>query len=202
MQYDPKTRKFLNGDKYVSHLETREAIDRLLAFIKKESARYAKAFNEGKLSPDEFNFAMRELLKAGHIVSSSVGRGGRERMSVSDWARVGRKIKWQYGFLDRFTQKLKRGVPINVRSRAAAYVNSVFISYAESFHIAQTENPAKGSGILAMLVLNAAESCVECEADAALGWQPVEELAELGTRLCSDWCRCDIVFSDLEGNEV
>lgn len=201
MQYDPKTRKFLNGDKYVSHLETREAIDRLTAFIKKESARYAKAFNDGKLSPDEFNFAMRELLKAGHIVSSSVGRGGRERMSAGDWGRVGRKIKWQYGYLDKFTRKLKAGTPINVRSRAAAYVDAIYISYADSFKEAQTENRPTGE-VLVQLVQNSEEGCVECAADAALGFIPVSEMGEIGTRICGDWCKCDLEFRDADGNEV
>lgn len=203
MQYDPTKRKFIDGNAYVSHLETRAAIDRLTEFIKKQSAKYAKAFNDGKMSPDEFNAAMRELLKSGHIVSASVGRGGKDRMTAGDWGRVGRKIKWQYGFLDKFTRKLKTGKPINVRSRAAAYVDAIYISYADSFKVAQTENPTTGgSGFLVKLVQNSTEGCAECEADAALGFIPVEEMGEIGTRICGDWCKCDLVFSDAEGNEV
>lgn len=195
--YDPQKRKFRDDSGYVSHLETRAKIDKLTEFIKKESARYAKQFNDGKMSADEFHFAMRELLKAGHIVSSSVGRGGRERMSPGDWLRVARKVKWQNGYLEKFARKLKTGTPINVRARAAAYVNSIFISYAESFHIAQSENPdgGKRDGIMVRLVQNSQEGCVECSADAALGWQPIDEVAEIGDRICGEWCKCDLEFS-------
>jgi len=205
--YDKRKRRYKSPDgSYVTREELRALIDKLTAFVTKRTASIARKFDAGDITAAEFNTLMREVLKAGHIVSASVGRGGRAMMDSADWARVGRKIKWQYGYLDKFSAKLAKGTlkTANTVSRAKAYASSIYVSYADSLHIATTEaiDGEKTTGILARLVQNSQEGCAECEADASEGWVPVEEMGEIGTRICGDYCKCDIEFSDLDGNEV
>jgi hypothetical protein len=200
--YDPNRRQFRDAGRYISHKETRAAIDRLTDFVKKQAARYARQFDNGTITATEFNLAMRELLKSAHIVSASVGRGGRERMTQKDWGRVGRKLQWQYGYLDKFTRRLERGGFASTVTRSKAYVNAVYVSYASAFKEAQTEfiegggNTNPNGGEMARLVQNSQEGCDECNADADLGWMPVEEMGDIGSRICGDFCKCDIEYSD------
>ncbi len=201
--FDTQKRSFRSNGKYISRRETREKIDKLLDFVKKEAARIGRRFNEGKINAAEFNVAMRELLKAGHIVSSTVGRGGREMMQAVDWGRVGAKLQWQYGFLDKLTRKLESGATVNAEGRAKQYVNSIYVSYADSYMETNREFIESGGDnspngeILCRLVTNSKEGCVECAADEALDWIPVSEMGEIGTRICGDFCLCDIEFDDV-----
>lgn len=204
--YDFDTQKRSYRDEsgeYVSRRETREKIDKLTEFIKREAGRIAKRFDEGKINAAQFNVEMRELLKAGHIIASSVGRGGLERMTLADWGKVGNKIKWQYSFLDKMTRKLSNGAIANTASRAKSYASAIYVSYAESYLQTNKEFIESGGDnnpngeILCRLVTNSKEGCPECAADEALDWIPVSEQGEIGTRQCGDFCLCDIEFNDV-----
>lgn len=203
--YDVQRRRFRGpSGKYLSSRELRKKIDNLSDSIRKESGRLAARFDAGEITAAEFNVAMRELLKSGHIIAASIGRGGRARMTASDWGRVGKKIEWQYGYLDRFTGKLARNTLkiANTANRARQYVSSIYISYANAFQVAQTEFVAAGGDtnpnkeMLCYLEQNSQEGCEECTADAAAGPMPVSEMKELGDRICGDYCRCYIIFED------
>lgn len=203
--YDLSKRAFRSpSGKYVSRRETRVLIDKLSDFVRKQSGLIAKRFDNGEINASQFNVEMRELLKAGHIVASTVGRGGRSQMTVSDWGRVGRKIRWQYQYLDKFTRKLENGKLkiANTGYRAKQYVNAIYISYANSYSVAQQDFIDRGGDnnpqveMLCRLVQNSQEGCVECSADAEDGWMPVSEMGEIGSRICQDFCLCEIIFED------
>lgn len=192
-----------NGN-YVTRRELKARIDNLTEYVSKEASRIAVSFDAGDISAAEFVSEMRELLKSGHIVASSVGRGGLDLMEAADWGKVGAKIRWQYGYLDKFARKLERGTlsKANTLNRAKSYVNSIYISYAEAFQKSQSEVLELGGKVvtdenmLCMLVQNSEEGCPECTADADAGWMPVSEMEELGSRQCGDFCRCEILFED------
>jgi len=202
--FDPNKRSYRNNGEYISRRETREKIDKLTEFIKREAGRIAKRYDAGTINAAQFNAEMRELLKAGHIIASSVGRGGLERMTLADWGKVGNKIKWQYQFLDRMTRQLERGAIANTASRAKQYVSSIYVSYADAYF--ETNREFKENGgvlnpngeILVARELNAAESCDDCEALAALGFIPLDDMPEIGEGTsCGDFCKCDLIFTDV-----
>lgn len=201
--FDPNKRSYRNNGEYVSRRETREKIDKLTEFIKREAGRIAKRYDAGTINAAQFNAEMRELLKAGHIIASSVGRGGLERMTLADWGKVGNKIKWQYSFLDKMTRKLANGAIANTSSRAKSYASAIYVSYADSYLQTNREFIESGGDnnpngeILCRLVTNSKEGCVECAADESLGWIPVSEMDEIGTRQCGDFCLCDIEFDSV-----
>ena len=49
------------------------------------------------------------------------------------------------------------------------------------------------------LVQSSQEGCVECNSDAAEGWVNESDCKELFSRLCGDWCLCEIEWQDDEG---
>lgn len=195
--YSPKQKAFFSRGRKVSHSAVRAEIDGLTDHVAKESARIAKRFVAGQITSVEFELQMRELLKPAHIVAASVGKGGRARMTQSDWGRVGSKIKWQYSYLQKFIRKAPRLSDASIASRARSYSSAIYTSFARTFKEAQTEFVAEGKNpIKARLVTNSAEGCAECAADESLGWMDVEDLGEIGTRECGDFCKCDIEFED------
>ncbi len=204
--YDESQRSYRDQqtEKYLSRRALRTLINKLTKFTKKEATRIAARFDAGSITAEEFNLEMRELLKDAHIVAATIGRGGRERMTVADWGRVGEKLRWQYGYLDNFTRKLGRGTLkiANTENRARQYVSSVYVSYARSLQAAEKEFIDRGGDtnpereMLCRLVQNSKEGCEECTADAEAGWMPVSEMGEIGTRICGDFCLCEIEFED------
>ena len=195
--YNTKTKKFEG----VSRLAVRAEINKLTEHVAKESARIATEFRAGRITLLEFETEMRELLKSGHIIAASVGKGGRARMTQADWGQVGAKIKWQNGYLTKFARKIGRGsiTEIATASRARSYASALYMSFANTFHKSQTEFVADGKNpALVRLITNSEEGCVECAADEAQGWMSVDDMGELGTRLCGDFCKCDLEFADDE----
>ena len=198
--YSPKQKAFYKDGKKVSRHAVRTEIDKLTEYVAAESGRIAKRYQAGGTIA-QFQQEMRELLKSAHLIAASVGKGGRARMTQKDWGRVGAKIRWQYGYLEKFARKVAKGsiTEIATVSRAKSYANAIYISFAKTFHESQTEFVAEGKNpAKARLVTNSAEGCQECADDEAMGWVSVDDLKFLGERLCGDFCKCDIEFADDE----
>lgn len=204
--YHVKQKAFYKNGRKVSRTAVRNEINKLIDHVGKESAKLAGKLRDGSINIAEFELQMRELLKSGHIIAASVGKGGRARMLLSDWGRVGAKIRWQNGYLSRFARKLARqGVSeAQTASRAKSYASSIYVSFSRTFQKSQREFVEGGKNpALCRLVTNSEEGCVECAADEAEGWMSVDDLAPIGDRLCGDFCKCIIEFSDDENlNEL
>jgi hypothetical protein len=200
--FDPQTRQYRFNGRPVTRREVRDEVTKLITFVEKEAKPIADRYARGVINLSQFEIEMRELLKAGHIVSASVGRGGRARMQQKDWGRVGAKIRWQYDYLAKFTRKLSSGKLTKAYSenRAKSYASALYISFTDARMEAQTEVIDGGSDerreIQCRLIQNSEEGCVECESDAAEGWMSVDDMGEIGSRLCGDFCKCEIEFSD------
>jgi hypothetical protein len=203
--YDEKRKRFVTASGRVrTRAELRREIDGLVSHTKREAKRLAQSVYSGKITAVEFDIAMRELLKSGHIVAASVGRGGRDRMSARDWGKVGQKIKWQYGYLTKFSRKIARDILSEAASanRVQLYADALHVTFYRSFYDEMKDRPEDqptgkdGKPLLVKLVQNSMEGCPDCKADADEGWMELDEMGELGSRECGDFCKCDLVFSD------
>ena len=192
--YDPTKKLFVNPQGYISRDAVRAEIDKLIKYTQKRARRLARAFEEtGDIIT--FEQEMRDLLKSAHIVAASVGRGGRARMTARDWGKVGAKIKWQYSYLSKLAAKVAKGaVQAMSEYRAASYASAIYISYATTQQV--EDEPVDDDGVKARLIINSREGCSECAADAARGWMPIKQMKRIGSRLCGDFCRCFLEFSD------
>ena len=193
--YDATKKLFANAQGYIPRAKVRAEIDKLIKHVQKRARRLARAFEEtGDIIT--FEQEMRDLLKSAHIVAASIGRGGRQRMTVKDWGKVGAKIKWQYGYLAKLAAKVAKGaVQAMSEYRAASYASAIYISYSTA-QLEEDKPPIDNEGVKARLIINSKEGCVECAADAAKGWMPIEDMGRIGSRLCGDFCKCFIEFSD------
>lgn len=194
--YDDTRKQFKREGRWVSRASARRELDKLTERFKRDAVRIGERYARGG-SLIEFEAAMRDLLKSAHVVASSVGRGGLVRMNQSDWGKVGNRLKREYGYLSKFVRRLEKGkIPKAITpNRAKRYANSVIMSYHETVHKEATKDSV--SEIKVRLVQNSKEGCEECAADAARGWVNVEDMDELGTRICGNFCLCDLEFSDM-----
>lgn len=199
--YSARNKSFYADGRKVSRQSVRREINALTDHVSKEAARFSRAYGQGNISVAEFELSMRQLLKSAHIVAASVGKGGRARMLQRDWGRVGAKIKWQYKYLQNFARKIERGgiSESALAARAKSYASSIFVSFSNTFQDAQTEFVEGGKNpAMCRLIQNSEEGCAECTADAAEGWMSVDDMGEIGSRICGDFCKCDIEFQDDE----
>lgn len=194
--YDPAQKRYVEGGKVIARESVQAEIDKLTEYVAKEALRIGSSYSKGRISLAEFEVRMRELLKSSHIIASSVGRGGKARMTLSDWGKVGARLKKEYGYLAKFVRKVSLGKVSKVATphRASLYASSVRMSYHTTVHKEETKNSV--SDIRVRLVQNSKEGCEECAADAARGWVAVEDMDEIGSRICGNFCLCELIFDD------
>ena len=199
VQYNEQTKRFEDNGKVIEAAAILLLIDRLTSVGKREAKRISGRLERGEISIAQWRVAIAELLKSAHIIAASVGRGGRSRMTQSDWGKVGNKLRWQYGFLDKFTRSIVSGAVVIgagvIANRAIKYLSAPYISFQTA---KQSEHAigVDGKPVLVRLVQNSKEGCEECNADAALGFIPVDDMDPIGSRICGDYCLCDLEFSD------
>lgn len=195
LDYSPKYKRFINDGHQLSFDGVRREVDKLTAVVARDAERIANRYAAGKITSVEFEEQMRALLKSGHIIASSVGRGGIGRMTQADWGKVGARLKKEYGYLRKFVTKLEKGKieKAITPNRAKRYSSSIVMSYHET---RRTEETISKTPIKVRLIQNSKEGCPECTADAARGWVNVEDMEEIGSRICGNFCLCELEFSD------
>lgn len=193
--YDPKTHQFTTPrGRRIPIDEVRREVDKLVKVVGRKARTIGQRYTDGKITLVEFEIEMRELLKSAHIVSASIGKGGRARMDQAAWGRVGARLKGEYGYLAKFARNLEKGTVAKAYSpnRAKRYASGVVMSYHDSV---RQEYSSTGP-IQVRLITNSLEGCEECAADESRGWVDVDDMAELGTRECGNFCLCDLIFDD------
>lgn len=194
--YDAKVKQFTQRGKAIPLTTVRKEIDGLTAGIAKEAEAIARRYTAGQITLAQFEREMQAVLKSGHIIAAGVGKGGYARMTTADWNAVGTRLNREYGYLGKMVKKIGRGkIAADLTPyRAKKYANGVVMSWHETMRTEHTRDSV--TTIKVMLIQNSKEGCEECNADADRGWVAVEDMAEIGTRICGNFCRCYLDFSD------
>jgi chorismate mutase len=202
-KFDPQIKRFVNDTGIpVPRGAIRNEIRALGRHVSKKSSDLALDFQQGNITLGQFQSAMGTLLNSGHIIAASIGRGGVGRMSKSDWSSVGDKIAWQNKYLARFARRIGAGTvsPAMTNYRAGLYSSALWSTFNKTFHKTMKEESALGKNAeLCRLVTNSEEGCTECAFDESLGWISVDDMDPIGSRICGDFCKCDIEF---EGDDA
>ena len=206
--YDVRAKHFITkAGRIRSRSEMRQEVAKITDHLKKEARRLAQAQAAGRITANELETEMRSLLKASHTLAASIGRGGWKRMTPKDWGRVGAKIKWQNKYLKKFARIIARDILSGpaAMNRIQSYASAIHVTFYRAFAEEMRETGTMpsdvprdkdGKEILVKLVQNSEEGCPDCIADADEGFMPLDEMGDLGTRECGDWCKCILVFSD------
>jgi hypothetical protein len=147
----------------------------------------ATRLREGTIGLDQWLADMRVAVKDVHLYSSALAKGGWAQMTKADFGRVGRTVKDQYAYLDRFAADIDAGMALDGRflMRVELYVESGRRTY---YDVVARELPDGFDEERS--VLHPADHCDECVEQAALGWQERGAMIPVGERTCLSRCRC------------
>lgn len=151
------------------------------------------------LSPGDWRNAMREQVKGEYIRQYMLGRGGRDQMTQRDWGNCGFMIKEQYQYLENFLAEVEAGElsMAQLRARSQMYINSA----REAYERAQAEVAGEmGMTEVKWNLTPAAESCDDCVAYDAMGWQSIADDPYVGCTpgsgcsQCGSNCQCFLEY--------
>jgi hypothetical protein len=86
-----------------------ELVDQSLASSGSRANRLAELVANNEIAPIDYRNQFRQELKEEYIRQSIFGRGGRDRMTPSDWGAIGRRLQPQYEMLDNITARIAEG---------------------------------------------------------------------------------------------
>ena len=178
--------------RFVPPAKLREGVDALVDYTADRLRTLGTQYAAGSISLADFQSSLLQLIKSSQVASALVGYGGRESMTPARWGAVGQRVRVQYGYARDFVQAVGSGAVPDGRIpwRAALYANAAALTYESTL---RREAKSRGQ-VQGRNVLHAKESCDQCKAIAAAGWQPAGQIPPVGARTCGARCRCTVEY--------
>lgn len=184
--YDRGTGRFVSRD------QIRGALDDVIAVEEGNARRISERLRAGDVNLAEWQAEMRRIVKDEMLQARALASGGWDQLTASDYGQVGAAVREQYQYLDRFTNEIRNGLPLDGRFlvRAGMYAKAA----RPYFHDVQA-GLLDGAGYSdERNILHAAEHCAECVDMTALGWVPLGTVTPIGSRLCLGNDRCTMRY--------
>lgn len=179
--------------RFVSELNVRADLDKYIDAKNANLDALANQLRNREISLADWQLQMRNEMRNMHNAAAMVAKGGRAQMTQADWGRVGRELRNQYAYLDKWAADIASGkAPLDGRLayRARLYGQASRKTYEQERRAIAAE---KGN-TQERRILHAAESCDDCIEYAALGWQPIGSLPAIGDSQCRSNCKCTTEF--------
>ena len=159
----------------------------------RRTERLAELLNARTMTNQAFQVAMASEIRVGERAMAAAAYGGLAAMTESRWARVGRFVGKQLGYLMRFATELISGqvTPAQAVNRAGMYQESLYASYSNHTVLRESDS---GRQYVRRVLDPGAEHCTDCPELA--GVYPIEQVPPIGASQCGSRCRCQIVFED------
>jgi hypothetical protein len=180
--------------RFVPFADVRDALEAVIDASGQRMNGITQQLVDGSLSLSDWQLAMMEQIKIEHTAAAAAARGGWAQMSQSDWGAVGRMIRDQYGFLQGFADQVASGQQAlngTALVRADLYGDAARGTFEEIRR--RYERLMNGMEEEAR-VLGEADHCTGCLDQAALGWQPIGTLDQIGEEECITRCHCKFVY--------
>lgn len=123
--YNDDTKRFMSRQDALGRVEAslnngRNQVDTLADFVA-----------NGQIDPNDWRSQMQMQIKDEYIRQYMFGRGGRNRMTPSDWGSIGGMLAEQSPFLNAFTAEIEAGLLSEgqISTRAQMYINSAREAY-------------------------------------------------------------------------
>lgn len=178
--------------RYVSELTVRADLDQYIANKAPRFDALANQLRNREISLADWQLQMRNEMRAMHNAAAMVAKGGREQMTPADWGRVGRELRDQYGYLDKWAAQIANGeAPLDGRAnvRAKLYGQAARGTYEQERRAVAAD---KGNDE-EMRILHAKESCKGCISFAGY-WAPLGALPKIGSQDCTTNCLCTFEY--------
>jgi hypothetical protein len=197
--WDSKNRRYLdtNGDT-VPITTIRDLVYSMTDAAREEAAQLTALYTSGDITLDQWQREMKRLIKTQHVASAVAAGGGFQQMTPSDWGWIGYSVKTQYNMLNKFKDEIKGSeqgfeeLPSTeeLQARAAMYPSSAKGSFNGMYRRLEAKN---GANEEKRVLSNGSKHCKDCEAIAAMDWQPILTLPAIGDSVCISNCNCTLI---------
>ena len=179
----------LSTGRFVTFVEVRSALDAAIDSSQNEIRRLSQALQSGNISLADWQTAMMQEIKQGHLAAIAAAKGGFAELTQADYGRAGQAIRTQYDYLRNFANQIGDGTqPLDGRflRRADMYGDS----NRDLYHRAERIERAKRGATEERRITTATESCPDCIEYEGRGWQPIGSLPNIGDSQCLTNCKC------------
>lgn len=177
--------------RFVSAQRIRHDLDEAIKGSNAEITQLSERLRTRKIGVDEWQLGMRQAVKDTQLYGAASARGGWAQMSPADYGAVGRRVKDQYAYLDRFAADIRAGLPLDGQflSRSRLYGSAS----RAAFEAVQRDKMALRGMTEERNLLHPAEHCTgpdSCVEQTDAGWVAIGSLLEIGGRICgmNDHC--------------
>lgn len=177
----------------------RRELSRVLRGVQDEMIDLSEQLQDEKIDLQTWYDGMLQRKKQIHGLSGAIARGGVERMTASDWGRVGGLTRADYSRLNEFAKAIESGdQPMDGRfmNRVRLHAQAGKTTYHET-----RKSEAKRNGFReARRVLGKADHCrngvgtMGCVELARMGWMPIDEITPIGSATCRSNCNCHLEY--------
>ena len=160
---------------------------KLIEDIKRDTEKIANLLKEEKITIATWERETLLALKTLHVQQFLLGRGGRYNLAEGDLVKLSERTRGEATFLRGFAEAMQRGelseaqfdarLGLYLASSRGSFENGRGLSHRDSGYLWERRIRTK------------VESCAECLAYAARGWQPLGTLPN-PTELCTCRANC------------
>lgn len=193
-RYSNGTKRYIdNQGRFVPAKAVRAAVDKVIEGANQSIQQVAKQLQAGEISLATWQLQTMQATKVLHVANGLAALGGTRQASQSDLGYMGSLIKKQYQYLNEFGKDIASGA----QKLDGSFLSRVKL-YAQAgrgtYHSVQTREMRQSGVKQAKRVLGVADSCPGCLEQARKGWQPIGEVAPIGSQQCLTNCHCTIEF--------
>lgn len=188
LSFDSRTSRYRSRNgRFLGQPAVRTEAERIASVVSRRIVGLSEQLRDGQISLPEWTLRMRDEIKAGHSLNYILARGGRAKMSPSDWGRLGRLTRFHYQALNRFASQIENGGMVHL-GRVRMYASAIRNTYENarrSLQLAESQTVP-----FARWIRTANESCPGCIEQSSRGTQKLSQFPQIGSQQCAANCRC------------
>ena len=180
----------LESGRFVKFIEVRGALESVMESAGASMHDLTQQLIDQQISLADWQSGMMDQIKLAHVAAGSAANGGWAQMSQSDWGATGQLIKEQYEFMRNFSNQIASGEQL-LNGQALVRADMYGEAARGTFETMQTRYQLINNGMEEEIrILGEADHCDGCLEQAALGWQPIGTLDDIGEEECLTRCHC------------
>ena len=190
--------------RYVARERITQLLDTQVVSATQRMGALSDAYQAGKIAPGVWAEQMRTEARRLHLQQAALARGGWDRLTQSDYGRVGQALRQLCPKIVGTAQDVQVGAvtPAQLQARITAYAGSARSLYYQIERL--NTQSSEGMTIIERRILDPeAESCEDCIEYASQGWQPVGVLPVPGQDCeCEHHCRCGLKQREIRADQL
>lgn len=180
----------LQTGRFVPFIEVRDALESMMQSARDTMHDLTQQLIDQQISLADWQASMMSEIRLAHTAAGAAANGGWAQMSQADWGATGQLVREQYDFLRNFAGEIADGTQL-LDGRALVRADMYGEAARGSFETMQTRYQLINNGMEEEIrILGEADHCDGCLEQAALGWQPIGTLDEIGEEECLTKCHC------------